>query len=182
MRIGWPATVLVGGLATLAVLVGDLASKGLARQELGGARVFDLPLGIRLEHGENAGVAFGLFAGSGVVLLVVALIAVSGLAVLLLAQSRGTVGSWLAGGLLLGGALANLIDRAGDGSVTDFIDVGGWPTFNLADVAITLGVTLLARGPRSSDKRPEPRTLHPTSHRRAAPDQAGGEDLGGGKR
>ena len=51
---------------------------------------------------------------------------------------------WVAVGLLAGGALGNLIDRVRAGEVTDYIDVLSWPPFNLADVAITLGVVVLA--------------------------------------
>jgi len=60
-------------------------------------------------------------------------------------------GMWLAVGLLAGGALGNLADRARADAVTDFIDPPIWPTFNLADVAITLGAIVLvlaAMGPR----------------------------------
>jgi signal peptidase II len=52
---------------------------------------------------------------------------------------------WLPTGLLLGGALSNILDRVRDGSVTDFIKLPlGWPPFNLADAAITVGVVILA--------------------------------------
>ena len=50
---------------------------------------------------------------------------------------------WVAAGLLAGGALGNLADRIRVDEVTDYISVGPWPPFNLADVAITLGVFLL---------------------------------------
>jgi signal peptidase II len=50
---------------------------------------------------------------------------------------------WVATGLLAGGALGNLVDRIQAGAVTDFVDLSPWPPFNLADVAITLGVVLL---------------------------------------
>ena len=118
----WAASVV----SSVAVLAGDLVTKALATRELGAGRVVELPLGARLEYGENRGVAFGLLAGSGDLVLIVVLVAVTALAV------------------LLGGAVANLIDRAGDGAVTDFIDLGPWPPFNLADIAITAGVALLA--------------------------------------
>jgi signal peptidase II len=52
-------------------------------------------------------------------------------------------GLWLAVGLLVGGALGNLADRVRSDAVTDFIDPPFWPTFNLADVAITLGAVAL---------------------------------------
>jgi len=52
-------------------------------------------------------------------------------------------GMWVATGLLAGGAFGNLADRIRADEVTDYIDVGSWPPFNLADVAITCGVVLL---------------------------------------
>ncbi len=52
-------------------------------------------------------------------------------------------GMWVAVGLLAGGALGNLIDRVSSGAVTDYIEIGPWPPFNLADVAITAGVLLM---------------------------------------
>jgi signal peptidase II len=69
---------------------------------------------------------------------------------------------WLPVGLLLGGAAGNLIDRAREGAVTDFIDLPLWPAFNVADVAITFGVLLLLwvlEGPsrrREASERAQP--------------------------
>ncbi len=51
---------------------------------------------------------------------------------------------WVAVGLLAGGAIGNLVDRIRAGAVTDYVEIGSWPPFNLADVAITLGVVLFA--------------------------------------
>jgi signal peptidase II len=51
--------------------------------------------------------------------------------------------AWLPTGLLLGGALGNVIDRVRDGAVTDFIKLPHWPAFNVADIAITVGVLSL---------------------------------------
>ena len=102
-----------------------------------------------LRPGFNTGISFGLFAAEDVqgyvILVVVALL----LAVFFLGLAwRAT--RWLARagyGAVIGGALANMLDRLADGAVTDFIDLhaGGWhfPTFNLADVAITTGATIL---------------------------------------
>ena len=45
--------------------------------------------------------------------------------------------------LLLGGAIGNILDRIGDGAVTDFVKLPRWPAFNVADIAVTLGVVLL---------------------------------------
>ena len=91
----------------------------------------------RLQLSHNTGVAFSLgdglpawavLAGASVVTIGV------GLAIVL-----GSLRPPLAAGLVLGGALGNILDRASDGSVTDFLWVGWFPTFNLADTAITLG-------------------------------------------
>jgi signal peptidase II len=51
---------------------------------------------------------------------------------------------WVATGLLAGGAIGNLADRIRVEAVTDYIAIGSWPAFNLADVAVTAGVLLLA--------------------------------------
>ena len=99
---------------------------------------------IRLSRGENSGVAFGFLRGSPIVLWL------SAAGVILLAfyafQQRSRLAS-VAAGLILGGGLANLIDRVADGRVTDYIDVTvySWhyPTFNLPDIAITTGFIVL---------------------------------------
>lgn len=96
---------------------------------------------IALELGHNSGVAFGLGA-TGPAWIVLAVTAVV-IAVLAAAAWQGRFASPFAAGLILGGAVANFVDRIGDGAVTDMIDVGWWPTFNTADIAITTGVILL---------------------------------------
>ena len=99
---------------------------------------------LHLTRGENSGVAFGLLRGSPIIpwLSALALIALA----ILVAQQQSRLAS-IAWGLILGGGLANLIDRLADGRVTDYIDVtfGAWhyPTFNLPDVAITVGFIIL---------------------------------------
>jgi signal peptidase II len=99
--------------------------------------------GIDLVNTRNRGVAFGFLPGShtGVtVLIALALIA------LLVYFARHSLRSliWLPTGLLLGGALGNVIDRTRHGAVTDFVKLPlGWPPFNIADVCITLGILLL---------------------------------------
>ena len=123
-----------------AVVAADLGTKQLAVRELGEA-VQLLP-GLELQLGYNSGVAFGMLTSVPPWLLVV------GVALLIGGLIAGVWSGqlsppWPAVGLLLGGAVANLIDRAADGRVTDFIDPIRWPAFNLADVAITVGVVLI---------------------------------------
>lgn len=104
----------------------------------------------RLTLGYNTGVAFGLFANGGPWPAILTGLIILGLAAWLVKSLRSaefpTPAAWPIG-LLLGGAIANFVDRFPDGRVTDFLDVGlgaaRWPAFNLADSAIVLGVAIL---------------------------------------
>jgi signal peptidase II len=114
--------------------------------------------GIQLVHVRNRGVAFGFFSGGGapVLLFTVAVLVLLGGYLTLRPERRGL---WLASGLLIGGAIGNLVDRLADGAVTDFIKLPLWPAFNVADMAITFGVLALlyvldgGRGPARADER-----------------------------
>ena len=86
--------------------------------------------------------AFGFLEGKGGV--VGALIAVALLALVVwFALNAAREWLWLPVGLLLGGAIGNLIDRAREGAVIDFIDPIAWPAFNVADTCIVVGVLAL---------------------------------------
>lgn len=107
-------------------------------------------IGIKLVHVRNTGVAFSLFAGGGAIVLIITLCALLVL-VGYLARRPDRPWLWLPTGLLIGGAIGNLIDRLIHGAVTDFIKPPLWPAFNVADIAITLGVFALLwvlEGPR----------------------------------
>ncbi len=131
--------------SAIVAMVIDAGTKRWAETSLGNAasRGGDL-VQLRLSH--NTGVAFGLVADHGqlIGLLVPAVLIV--LACVIIRSRPGATG-WLGVGLLIGGGLANAADRLRDGRVTDFIDVGiaaqRWPTFNFADIFITLGCALL---------------------------------------
>lgn len=126
----------------LAVLAADQASKALIRDEIPrGERKPVLP-GLDLVNVRNDGIAFGLFSGGGALIAVIALLALVAVLAFFFAHI-GTALMWLPTGLLVGGALGNLVDRAREGAVTDFIDLPYWPSFNLADSAITVGVVVL---------------------------------------
>jgi signal peptidase II len=98
---------------------------------------------IRVVHWENYGAAFGLFQGGGVVFgLLAAVVSL----VIIIFYSRiphEHVLMRVALAMQMGGALGNLIDRIRFGPVTDFIAVGTFPVFNIADASITVGVALL---------------------------------------
>jgi signal peptidase II len=121
----------------------DQGTKAIVEHNLVPAqRVSALP-GLHFTNVHNKGVAFGLAGGGGGGLIVVTALALA-LILVLFARSADRPGMWVAVGLLAGGALGNLADRVRIDSVTDFIDLPLWPTFNLADVAIVLGVAGLA--------------------------------------
>ena len=127
---------------TLAVVAADQGTKALVRATIArGERVDVLP-GVDLVNVRNTGVAFSLLSDSGVLLVVLPLLALVALVAFVLAHARRPL-VWLPTGLLLGGAIGNLLDRVREGAVTDFVDLPYWPAFNLADVAITSGVLVL---------------------------------------
>jgi signal peptidase II len=127
---------------TLAVVAADQATKALVRANIDiGGRDGVFP-GVELVHVRNRGVAFGLFADGGLVLIVIGGACVAALLAFFATHSRRPL-VWLPTGLLLGGAAGNLIDRLHQGHVTDFIDLPLWPAFNLADSCITIGVLSL---------------------------------------
>jgi signal peptidase II len=129
-------------VVTLVVVAADQATKALVRANVElGDRDGVLP-GIDLVHVRNRGVAFGLFADGGLVLVAIGVVSVIALLAFFATHSRRPL-VWLPTGLLLGGAAGNLIDRTRQGFVTDFIDLPLWPAFNVADSCITIGVLSL---------------------------------------
>ena len=149
--------VLRAVVLAVCVLVADQASKALVRRSVGRDERIDVVPGLDIVNTRNTGVAFGFFAGGGTIVALVAALALVALLVFFATHlARPLV--WLPTGLLVGGALGNLIDRAREGAVTDFVDLPLWPAFNIADAAITLGVLALLyvlEGPpsRGSDRR-----------------------------
>ena len=144
---------LAGALCGLVVIL-DQAAKALIDANLvAGEEVSVLgPLDLTLSH--NSGVAFGFASGGGTRLVVVTALAL-GVIGYLFSRDPARPGMWVATGLLAGGALGNLADRIRADAVTDYIAIGNWPAFNLADVAVTAGVLLLAftyvREPRAPE-------------------------------
>jgi signal peptidase II len=125
-----------------AVLVVDQATKALARAGIERGEedpVFPL---LKLVHVRNEGVAFGFAAGGRTVVIVLIAIALVGLTAYFARHATRPL-MWLPTGLLIGGAVGNIIDRIRDGAVTDFLKLPAWPAFNVADIAITFGVLTL---------------------------------------
>ncbi len=136
-------------LATaLLVLAADQLSKLWIRSNLALGESIPESGFFRLSHVQNTGAAFGLFQDQTPLLILVSL---AGIALILYALSISSRIPFLANKksrlalfLILGGTVANLIDRLTLGHVTDFIDIGPWPPFNIADSAVVIGVILFA--------------------------------------
>ena len=131
-----------GGVALVVVAV-DQLTKHLVRSSITPGDEHRFLPGIELVNTRNRGVAFGFLPGSdaGVTILIAAALLVL---LVYFARHLDRPLIWLPTGLLIGGALGNVIDRIRAGSVTDFVKLPlGWPPFNIADAAITVGIVAL---------------------------------------
>ena len=145
MKPAFRAAALAIGIVALDQLTKALVRGGIARGDEN--PVFP---GISLVNTRNRGVAFGLFENGGAVVGIVTAIALVAL-LTFFAFNRSRPYAWVPTGMLIGGAVGNLIDRARGDGVTDFVKVPLWPAFNVADIAITFGVLALVwvlEGPR----------------------------------
>ena len=130
-------------VATAGVVVAiDQVAKQAAVASLERGESNNVFFGLDFTNTRNTGVAFGALEGGG--LVVACLIGLS-MAVLIgyFAVNASMPWLWLPVGMVIGGALGNLADRARSGAVIDFIDPIAWPAFNLADASIVLGVLAL---------------------------------------
>jgi len=141
--------IVVFFLIALSVAVGDQLSKTWIRSNLAIGQ--SLPQGafFQLTHTQNTGAAFGIFQNHTFPLTIASFV---GVAVILLYAFficrrftfLNNMVSKVALGSVLGGTVGNLIDRLRLGYVTDFISVGTFPAFNVADASITAGVVVFA--------------------------------------
>ena len=147
---------------SLAVFLADQGSKRLVEGSMRiGESIPAVPGILSLTYTQNDGGAFGILGGQSAVLLLGSAVAVGFVLWMLLKgpPARATAAGC---GLILGGAAGNLIDRVVAGRVTDFFDLEfwplrRWPVFNVADIAIVLGVTVLllaALRPEADADRP----------------------------
>ena len=127
----------------LVVLALDQVTKLLVDDTIARGGSEELILGVRLINTRNSGVAFSSLQGAGALIGVIVAIALIAL-VTYFARHASRPLIWLPTGMLLGGALGNVVDRIREGAVIDFIKVVDfWPAFNVADSAVTIGVVLL---------------------------------------
>ena len=143
---GRPIWAAFLGLGATVVVLDQLTKAWLTSFLAPGESVDVIGNLVRLVHGQNNGGLFGLFSGQALPFAVVSLVVV-GLIVAYHARSGRNAYLSLTLGLLLGGALGNLIDRVRLGYVVDFVDAGigdlRWYTFNVADTAISFAILLL---------------------------------------
>jgi signal peptidase II len=127
-------------LATVGVVVAiDQMTKAWVLSTVSPHERINVFFGIDITRVQNTGVAFGALSGSGALVFVAVVVAIAGLLAYFAAHIT-TRGLWLPVGMVFGGALGNLADRVRIDGVTDFIDPVLWPAFNVADMAIVLGV------------------------------------------
>lgn len=148
------------GLVAVAALLADQVTKQLVATRLGLGEEVSVLGSFSIHHVENSGIAFGLFAGATSLVIVVTSLAL-GWMLLFFARSGARHPLLPVGlGLVVGGSFSNLVDRVRLGYVTDFLDLGFWPAFNLADSFIVVGVGVLLVALLGADTQPRrPRPL-----------------------
>ena len=145
-----------------AAVVGDQLTKTAALSLLSQGTAVPVLPGFNLSLGFNTGASFGMMGGfmAGKPLLMAALTGALTLAFAVMAVRAQHALERAGFALVVGGALGNIIDRLRQGAVTDFLDLywrdWHWPTFNVADIAITLGAVLILAASLPLRRRKEP--------------------------
>jgi len=135
----WLSLLLVAAAAVAA----DQVTKQLVARTLALGDSVELAGPFSIHHVHNSGIAFGLFSSATSVVIALTGIAVGCLVLFFARSGRRHPLLPVALGLVLGGSVSNLLDRVRLGYVTDFLDLAYWPSFNLADTFIVVGVGLL---------------------------------------
>jgi signal peptidase II len=125
--------------ATGIVVALDQITKQIAATSIARGESVNVFFALDITNIRNKGVAFGALKGAGLLVLALTLVALGALIVYFALHPEKPM-LWLPVGMIAGGALGNLADRAREGAVIDFIDPMFWPAFNLADTSIVLGI------------------------------------------
>ena len=137
-----------------AAVAADQLTKALVVRELALGDEVSVSGPLTIHHVQNTGIAFGLFAGAAGVVAALTAVAIAWM-LLVFARSGARHPVLPVGlGLVIGGAFSNFADRVRLGHVTDFLDVGFWPAFNLADTFIVVGVGVLLGAAVIADRAP----------------------------
>jgi signal peptidase II len=138
-QMQWLALLAV---AAAGVFADQLTKQVIARTLAVGESV-DIVGPFSIHHVENSGIAFGLFSSRTTFVIAITAAAVGWMVWFFARAGRRHPVLPVAVGLVLGGSVANLVDRVRLGHVTDFLDLEAWPAFNLADTFIVVGVGVL---------------------------------------
>jgi signal peptidase II len=137
-----------------AAVVADQVTKHLVSTELRVDESVQVVGPLAIHRVQNSGIAFGLFSQATAIVALATAVAVAWMVVFFARSGSRHPVLPAALGLLIGGSVSNLIDRVRLGHVTDFLDLGWWPAFNLADSFICIGVAILVVALVVSDSRP----------------------------
>ena len=140
--------------SALVVVVLDQASKELVRTFMDRGEIWPEAWPVRLHHVTNTGAAFGILKDQTGFLVVTTIIGLAAIYLYYRYPPFDHLVAPIAIGMMLGGAVGNLVDRVRLGRVTDFIDFPFWPSFNVADSSIVVGIGILLLGYAVFAERP----------------------------
>ena len=145
------------GLAAVvcAAVAGDQLTKHVVTSRLALNESSHVIGPLSIHRVENSGIAFGFFTSATGVVIALTAVAVMWMLVYFARHGARHPVIPAALGLLIGGSVSNLVDRVRLGHVTDFLDFGWWPAFNLADSFIVIGVAILVAALLGADRRPK---------------------------
>jgi signal peptidase II len=135
----WVALLAVAAAAVFA----DQLTKQIIGRTLAVGESVDILGPFSIHHVENSGIAFGFFSSGTTIVIAITAVAVAWMVWFFARAGRRHPVLPVGLGLVLGGSVANLVDRIRLGRVTDFLDFDAWPAFNLADTFIVVGVAVL---------------------------------------
>ena len=144
----WVALALVGASAAVA----DQATKLLVTSQMGLGHEVGVAGPFSIHRVENSGIAFGLFPTATSAVIVLTAVVVAWMLVFFSRSGARHPLLPIGLGFVLGGSSSNLLDRVRLGAVTDFLDIGFWPSFNLADTFIVVGVAVLLAALFAADR------------------------------
>ena len=153
------------GAVVIVAVAADQVTKRIVASQIGLDGEVKVIGPLSLHHVQNSGIAFGLFPNSTVVVALLTAVAVAWMIWFFARSGARHPILPTALGLLIGGSVSNLVDRIRLGHVTDFIDVGWWPAFNLADSFICIGVAILLLTLVLADREPRRGRAHGSRRR-----------------
>lgn len=157
----WLGLALVASAAVLA----DQLTKRIVAGQLDLGDEVSVVGPFTIHRVQNSGIAFGLFPSATSIVIVLTAAAVVWMLIYFARSGARHPVLPVALGLVLGGSLSNLVDRARLGYVTDFLDLRYWPAFNLADTFIVVGVVILLAVLAAADREPRrPRRTSSEDH------------------